>query len=295
MATKIGDRLKQIRGHQSQASFAKVLGVHKNTLGGYERGERHPDSELLSALISLGYNANWVLTGQGPMMMEVVPDRAQAPKPFGDLVDEHLETIQRLLERWSEGQRSLERSDKLDIGGAMNGEQWEAYEWLRTLLKSGSANADQRKHAKSLIDHYFIDTSPKAAIVPGEAFTKSRRSAEEGAQPPPVARPNDTQRKGIAPAAERPKALPPEFYALLAGPLMAHTDSAQERQAVMGTVLKVLEASTGNDPRILAGLEEEQLDKLVAFASSVYDVAASLKEETALQLEGDDDTGDSWF
>ncbi|MBD3618979.1 MAG: helix-turn-helix transcriptional regulator [Chromatiales bacterium] len=70
MTTEIGGRLVQIRGHKSQAAFARDLGVHKNTLGGYERGERKPDSEFLCALMRAGYNANWVLTGEGPSLLK---------------------------------------------------------------------------------------------------------------------------------------------------------------------------------------------------------------------------------
>ncbi|MCC5811171.1 MAG: helix-turn-helix transcriptional regulator [Ectothiorhodospiraceae bacterium] len=70
MTTEIGGRIAQIRGSRSQAAFAKDLGVHKNTLGGYERGERKPDAEFLSALMRAGYSANWVITGEGPMLLK---------------------------------------------------------------------------------------------------------------------------------------------------------------------------------------------------------------------------------
>jgi len=70
VTTEIGCRMVQIRGQRSQASFANHLGVHKNTLGGYERGERKPDSECLSALMRAGYSANWVISGEGPMLLK---------------------------------------------------------------------------------------------------------------------------------------------------------------------------------------------------------------------------------
>ena len=37
------ERLKIIRGDLTQAEFAAKLGIHKNTLGRYERGESEPD------------------------------------------------------------------------------------------------------------------------------------------------------------------------------------------------------------------------------------------------------------
>ncbi|MDC8804257.1 helix-turn-helix transcriptional regulator [Halomonas pacifica] len=70
----VGHRLKLIRGELSQAAFADKVGVHKNTLGGYERGERSPDAEILRALVGLGYNANWVLTGEGPERLTALGD-----------------------------------------------------------------------------------------------------------------------------------------------------------------------------------------------------------------------------
>lgn len=54
-----------IRGSTSQSAFAKRLGIHKNSLGNYERDERTPDAGVLSKLIDAGYNANWVITGHG--------------------------------------------------------------------------------------------------------------------------------------------------------------------------------------------------------------------------------------
>lgn len=65
-SAETGRRLREVRGELSQAAFADKAGVHKNTLGGYERGERSPDAEFLRALVMLGYNVNWVLTGEGP-------------------------------------------------------------------------------------------------------------------------------------------------------------------------------------------------------------------------------------
>lgn len=70
MTTTIGDRLAHIRGSRSQADFARELGVHKNSLGNYERGDRTPDANFLGKLINVGFNANWVITGEGPMLLK---------------------------------------------------------------------------------------------------------------------------------------------------------------------------------------------------------------------------------
>lgn len=71
MTTTIGDRIALVRGSMSQSAFAKKLGVvHKNTIGNYERGDRTPDAQFLAALVKMGINANWLLTGEGEMLID---------------------------------------------------------------------------------------------------------------------------------------------------------------------------------------------------------------------------------
>nr|VFJ62528.1 MAG: transcriptional regulator [Candidatus Kentron sp. DK] len=79
MTTGIGQRLLKIRGDASQQAFARRIGVNKNTVGGYEREERKPDAEVLRRLIELGFNANWIVTGQGPMRFQEPGDARTKP------------------------------------------------------------------------------------------------------------------------------------------------------------------------------------------------------------------------
>jgi len=60
-------RILAIRGGLSQSEFALKLGVAQNTLGRYERGERTPDADFLTAMVDqLGVSAEWLLRGAGP-------------------------------------------------------------------------------------------------------------------------------------------------------------------------------------------------------------------------------------
>ncbi len=68
-STTIGGRLLAVRGARSQMAFAKELGVHKNTLGSYERGERTPDVSFLQRLAKQGFDMNWFVTGDGDMWL----------------------------------------------------------------------------------------------------------------------------------------------------------------------------------------------------------------------------------
>jgi phage repressor protein C with HTH and peptisase S24 domain len=72
-ATAIGERLAEIRGNKSQGAFADELGIHKNSLGHYERGNRVPDAEILLKLVGMGFDANWILTGNGSPRPEATP------------------------------------------------------------------------------------------------------------------------------------------------------------------------------------------------------------------------------
>lgn len=76
--TTIGYRLRQVRGKESQAAFSSSVGLHKNTLGTYERDEREIGSKALARLAANGVNINWLLTGQG------APLCGAATKPADD-------------------------------------------------------------------------------------------------------------------------------------------------------------------------------------------------------------------
>ncbi len=76
----IGKRLVEIRGKHNQKAFADSLGLHSNTLGRYERGERWPDGDLLLRLRALGWNTDWILTGYGD---PTVSDTVRGPFETG--------------------------------------------------------------------------------------------------------------------------------------------------------------------------------------------------------------------
>jgi transcriptional regulator with XRE-family HTH domain len=71
----IGERIAYVRGSKSQAEFAEEAGIHKNTLGNYERAEREMGALPLIRLVRLGWNANWLLTGEGPERLGAAVDK----------------------------------------------------------------------------------------------------------------------------------------------------------------------------------------------------------------------------
>lgn len=79
----VGARIAAVRGSISQVDFATRTGVHKNTLGNYERGDREPDAAFCRSVRSeFGIDINWLLTGDGPMRHGGTED--SRPEPAAD-------------------------------------------------------------------------------------------------------------------------------------------------------------------------------------------------------------------
>ncbi|WP_428562364.1 MAG: helix-turn-helix domain-containing protein [Solidesulfovibrio sp. DCME] len=82
----IGERIRHLRGEKTQADFAGLTKIPKNTLGRYERGEIVPGGEAIALLCkSLEIDPNWLLFGDGPMRRgesaAEAPQAAPAPTP----------------------------------------------------------------------------------------------------------------------------------------------------------------------------------------------------------------------
>jgi transcriptional regulator with XRE-family HTH domain len=99
------ERLKVAREStkQSQRDFAELLGVSFRGLQTYETGTSIPGGSVLSAYASLGFNINWILLGEGPMLLEVKDHDLyflQDNKLLDDVImaiEEYLREINRVL------------------------------------------------------------------------------------------------------------------------------------------------------------------------------------------------------
>lgn len=71
--------------------MAAVMGVSPRTYSYYEQGERLPDADALAPLVVEGWNANWLLTGEGPERLEALAV-AENPAGYGSQLvsEEHL-------------------------------------------------------------------------------------------------------------------------------------------------------------------------------------------------------------
>lgn len=78
----VAERIKIIRENygKSQKDMASELGISLPALQGYEAGKSIPGGKAIEALVKLGFNANWLLTGEGEI-------KTMAPtKPFYKMI-----------------------------------------------------------------------------------------------------------------------------------------------------------------------------------------------------------------
>ena len=70
--TVIRERLKQCRLalSASQVEMDERLSLGRRSWQRYEGGDNVPGSQVIAGLVRLGFNANWVLTGEGEMLIE---------------------------------------------------------------------------------------------------------------------------------------------------------------------------------------------------------------------------------
>ena len=77
----LGDRLRLIRGADTQKAFAAALGVHENSVANAERRNSATQDYLLRIAEVRNINLHWLLTGQGAMRLE---------EPAGSLLQEKI-------------------------------------------------------------------------------------------------------------------------------------------------------------------------------------------------------------
>lgn len=78
---EIGERLKSFRTQLgvSQERLGEMAGGTKRGIQENEGGRSAPQARVLAGLVELGLNANWLLTGKGPMLLAELEAGAQAP------------------------------------------------------------------------------------------------------------------------------------------------------------------------------------------------------------------------
>ena len=78
------ERVKKIRAHlgHSQKSMAEALGITTRTWQVWEEGGNVPGGKHIESLVRLGFDANWILTGEGHMRLgEAAPASPEQSAP----------------------------------------------------------------------------------------------------------------------------------------------------------------------------------------------------------------------
>ena len=107
----IHERIKIWRSYLglSQSAFCEKTGIPIRTLKGYEAGTRHPGSEALAAMASTGLNINWLLTGEGEMLIigeQVYSQASSIPEDLSEF-QENMQHIFDLLLLIDEDKRGV--------------------------------------------------------------------------------------------------------------------------------------------------------------------------------------------
>jgi transcriptional regulator with XRE-family HTH domain len=81
--TTLGQRLKLCRealGY-AQKGISEAAGGKLRSWQDYEADNKVPGSKIIAGLSRLGVNANWLLTGEGPMLLNQLSDGAEPEGP----------------------------------------------------------------------------------------------------------------------------------------------------------------------------------------------------------------------
>lgn len=94
----IGQRLRECREAlgMSQAGLATATGAAKTTIQQYERDDNVPGGKFLRAVMELGVNVNWLLSGSGPMFLSQLSEAGAA----GGVDQSALADVIALIEDW---------------------------------------------------------------------------------------------------------------------------------------------------------------------------------------------------
>jgi len=93
----------------SQTEAASGSSVPVGTLRKYEQGPSLPGAEAIAGFIRLGINSNWLLTGEGPMLLADL-------NPAGNLEPERLRlSIETVEEGLRQTKRTMEPAKRAEL------------------------------------------------------------------------------------------------------------------------------------------------------------------------------------
>ena len=162
--SEIGNRIKQIRGKDTQKEFAKILGFSSSYLSEVESGKTKPSLELLVRISQIANcSLHWLLTGEGFMNLE--PSEFMVKEnlvSYGELGEFAVIPMVDLTPRQGLGRQGIEKGAK------------EKYAFRRTWLQSKGnlenfvlfeVRGDSMEPTITDGDFVLIDRSQKQVVV----------------------------------------------------------------------------------------------------------------------------------
>lgn len=162
-----GDRIKILRGGETQAEFASRIGISQRALGNYERNERTPDVDFAALVCSkTGASAAWLLLGEEDSAASQNPQPTSSQNESGPHCG--IVLVPKVQARLSAGGGSLEANGD-PVGSYAFRSDW--------LIRKGQASSmvlmdvvgDSMAPAIEDGDMVLIDQS-QTGVVPGAIY-----------------------------------------------------------------------------------------------------------------------------
>lgn len=140
------ERIRFVRGELTQQEFAEKLGVHKNSIGSYERGATKPDIEFLQAVCTAFHvEPRWLLFGDGPMSPSGISTGSS--EPIRRVPQQSVQTCERCAKLEAKLEKIENQRDEL---AAENRKLWKENGDLRE--ENATLRAQSREGQNALFD-----------------------------------------------------------------------------------------------------------------------------------------------
>ena len=112
--TTLSDRLKRVRIEfdYAQKRMAESVGSKLRSWQDYEKGNKVPGSQVIAGLSEIGVNANWLLTGNGPMLIKDLQHTAPAGALDPSLLQTVIEGVETALQQTG---RTMQPANKAEL------------------------------------------------------------------------------------------------------------------------------------------------------------------------------------
>jgi transcriptional regulator with XRE-family HTH domain len=160
----LSERLKKVRKtlRFSQKKMAKTINIATRTWQVYEEGGSVPGGKVYAALAKLGFNANWLLTGDGPMTIkphDLAGHLDMVKTVFTGDNDAAKRSQEKGIEVGEMMRAAREKADKIMAEAAAIDNQEKRQEFIYQMLITAEFNAITAEHHLAGLDEFlhYID------------------------------------------------------------------------------------------------------------------------------------------